>query len=118
MNTGEKPYTFLPNLKTEIASALEAAKDHKNIQGQAIYRDSVVKVLLFPFAAGQILHEHTTPHQATMHILSGKGTVTLGADKKEVEAGAWMMMPPSLPHSVHAETELVLLLQVFVGTGS
>lgn len=118
MNTGEKPFTFLPDLKSEISSALENAKNHTNIQGQAVYRDSVVKVLLFPFAPGQTLPEHTTRHQAILHILSGKGKVTLGTDEKEVETGSWMMMAPGLPHSVHAETELILLLQVFVGTGS
>ena len=111
-------YTFIPNLEKQAADALASAKDHPNIQGHAIYRDSITKILLFPFAPGQILHEHATPHQAILHILKGKGKVTLGPDEKEIETGAWMMMDPGLPHSIQAETELLLLLQVFMKSGS
>jgi len=108
------PYHFLPDLSHEVASSLASAPPQPNIQGRAIYADSNVKVLLLPFRAGQVLTEHVTPHTAIMHVLTGKGEITLGADRKTVQAGSWMWMEGALPHSIHAETDLVLLLQVFL----
>jgi quercetin dioxygenase-like cupin family protein len=40
--------------------------------------------------------------------------VTLGPDTQEVQAGSWMWMEGGLPHRIEAETDLVLLLQVFL----
>lgn len=108
------PYHFLPDLAREVAASLESSTPQPNIQGRAIYADSTVKVLLLPFRAGQVLNEHVTPHAAIMHVLTGKGEITLGPDKRSVQAGSWMWMEGSLPHSIRAETDLVLLLQVFL----
>ncbi len=117
MNT-DQPFHFIPDLSAEIAAALASAKNNPTIQGHAIYADSITKILLLPFAAGQTLREHATPHQAIMHVLQGSGEITLGDSVKKVQAGSWMMMAPRLPHSIHADTELILLLQVFLTASS
>ncbi len=118
MDPKDPPFHFIPDLQEEIASALATAEENPNIQGRAIYADSITKILLMPFAAGQSLSEHTTPHQAIMHVLHGTGKFTLGNETRPVKPGSWVMMPPKLPHSIHAETELVLLLQVFLQPGA
>ena len=88
-----------------------------NIQGHAVYADSRMKVLLLPFRAGQTLAEHTTPHDAIMHVIEGQGEITLGRDRVAVQAGSWMRMVGGLPHSIRAETNLLLLLQVLLSPG-
>lgn len=113
MNT-ETRYQFIPNLNREIAEALKTATPEENIRGRAVYADSLVKILLFPFAAGQVLEEHVTPHPATLHVLEGTGEITLGSERKAVAAGSWVWMQGELPHSIRAETKLILLLQVFL----
>ena len=45
-----------------------------------------------------------------LHFLSGRARLTLGSDETIVEAGAWVRMEPKLPHSVVAETPVVMLL--------
>lgn len=110
----DKTYYLIPDLQAEISEGLRAAKETGQIKSHAIYADSVTKVLLFPFPAGQSLREHVTPHQAMMHVLSGEGEITLGEESQNVKAGAWVMMKPGLPHSIHAKSEMVLLLQVFL----
>lgn len=112
----DEPFYFIPDLQEHIAAALAAAKENPTIQGHAIYADSVTKVLLLPFAAGQVLPKHSTPHQAIMHVLHGTGEITLGTSVQKVKAGSWMMMSPRLPHAIRAETELLLLLQVFLSS--
>lgn len=89
-----------------------------NVPGRAIYADLTVKIQLLPFRAGQILTECVTPHAAIVQVLTGKGQITLGPDKKSLQAGSWMRLLGGLPHSIQAETDLVLLLQVFLDHSS
>jgi quercetin dioxygenase-like cupin family protein len=110
-------YRFIPDLSAEIPGDLPGVARLPNIPGHAVYADACMKVLLLPFRAGQILAEHRTPHDAIMHVLRGRGRITLGADQLEVRAGSWMRMTGGLPHSIRAETDLLLLLQVLVQTG-
>lgn len=71
-----------------------------------------LKLVVFQFAAGQVLSEHTAAVPAVLQVLSGEATLTFGGEVREAVAGAWAYMPARLPHSVVARTELVLLLQM------
>lgn len=82
----------------------------ESIVSRTLYQSDTVRVILFGFAAGQELSEHSTPMVATLHFLTGQATVTLGADRFEVGAGAWAQMPPKLPHSIRAHDEPVLMV--------
>jgi quercetin dioxygenase-like cupin family protein len=82
----------------------------ESIVSRTLYKDAAIKVVLFGFDAGQSLSEHTAAQPAIIHILSGEGTLTLGADVKEVQTGAWVRMPPNMKHSLLAETPLKMLL--------
>lgn len=88
----------------------------ESIVSRTLYQSDTVRVILFGFAAGQELSEHTTPMVATLHFLSGRATVTLGPDSFEVGPGAWAQMPPKLPHSIRAHTEPVLMVLTMAKT--
>src|SRR5690606_7977663 len=75
-----------------------------------IYKDDQLRVILFVFAAGQELSEHTSTHPAVLHFLQGTADVTLGEERHAAAAGTWVHMPPQLPHSIHAQTQVVMLL--------
>lgn len=92
----------LTGLMTDIPSG--------SIVSRTLYKDNVVNVVLFGFATGEALSEHTAAQPAIIHILSGEGTLTLGGDVKEVQAGAWARMPPNMKHSLLAKTPLKMLL--------
>jgi quercetin dioxygenase-like cupin family protein len=100
-------YTLL-NLP-ELATAIQP----DSITSRSFYRDDQVKVMLFGFASGQELSEHTSSHAAIIQIVEGEATLTLGADRHEVCAGACIHMSPQLPHSVLAKTPLIMLLYMF-----
>ncbi len=68
-----------------------------SIVSRTFYSDDRIKAILFGFAAGQELSEHTAARPAILHFLQGEARLTLGS-------------PPHLPHSVYAETTVVMLL--------
>ena len=104
----EPAYTYFSDLAEEMASV-----PTESIVSRTIYKDERFSVVLFGFATGQELSEHTASVPATIHILQGDCTLTLGPDKLEASAGAWARMPANLPHSVLAKTPVVMLLMMF-----
>jgi quercetin dioxygenase-like cupin family protein len=81
-----------------------------SIISRTFYQDENTKAILFGFAEGQELSEHTASRPAILHFLKGRAAITLGEEEYEAEAGAWSHLPPNLPHSVKASTEVVMLL--------
>ena len=77
---------------------------------RTIHQDDHLKAVLFGFAAGQELSEHTAATPAVMHFLSGEADVTLGSDPIAAGPGCWIHMPPHTPHSIRAKTPVVMLL--------
>ena len=101
-------YTYIPNL---IDDKQEIPED--SILSRTIYSDSQLKVILFMFAAGQELSEHTSSQAAILHFIQGEANLTLGGDSLSAQAGAWVHLPPRLPHSITAKTSVSMLLLMF-----
>jgi quercetin dioxygenase-like cupin family protein len=99
-------YTYL-NLSSDLP---EVKAD--TIVSRTIYTDDQLKTVLFSFASGQELSEHTASMPAVIHILRGEARLTLGGDTLEVSEGAWVHMPAQLPHSLYAKTPVVMLLSL------
>lgn len=99
------PYVAIPNVRALLGEIAE-----ESIVSRAVYNEANSRAILFGFAPGQELSEHSTPMAATIHILEGNATLTLGGDTMEAAPGTLVYMPPSLPHSVHAHGQVVMLL--------
>jgi quercetin dioxygenase-like cupin family protein len=97
-------YAFTPDL----SALAEAPAD--SIVSRTIYKDDRIKAVLFAFAPGQELSEHTASTAAIIHILRGEARLVLGTDVREAAAGTWVRMPPQLPHSLLAKTPVLMLL--------
>lgn len=98
-------YNLFPNLM-DMAPAVP----DDSILSRTFYKDDRLNAVLFSFAAGEELSEHTSAFPAILHFLSGRARVKLGPDETTVEAGAWARMAPQLPHTIIAETPVVMLL--------
>ena len=105
MNTS---YTYITDLFTQIPDI-----PPDSIISRTFYQDQQIKAILFGFAAGQELSEHTASQPAILHILRGEADLTLGDDSMEAQAGTWVHMPPRLPHSLYAKTPVLMLLLLF-----
>ncbi len=98
-------YTFIENLAHNLP---EITPD--SIISRTLHQDDDIKVLVFGFATGQELSEHTASKSAILHFISGEAKLTLGEDAQQANAGTWVHMPPHLSHSVYATTDVVMLL--------
>ena len=71
-----------------------------------------IRFVLFYFAEGQELSEHTASSPAVIHILAGEARLELGGDTKDAHSGSTAYMPPGLRHAIFAKTPVVMLLQL------
>lgn len=95
----------LKNLTEHISDIPE-----DSIVSKTIHDSKYEKSVLFGFASGQKLSEHTASRPAILYFVSGEAEVTLGDEKSTIEAGTWVYLPPKLPHSITALSTLVMLL--------
>ena len=101
----EQTYDRVPNLDQLID---DIPKD--SIVSRTFHSDDDLRAILFGFAPGQELSEHTSAKPAILHFLSGEAHLTLGEDVSVAQAGTWVHMPAHLPHSIKADTSVLLLL--------
>ncbi len=99
------PSSFIADLLKQLP---EIPPD--SILSRTIYQDEQLKAVLFGFAAGQELSEHTAASPAVLHLLQGEAEVTLGQETFAAAAGMWAHLPAQLPHSIRAKTPVVMLL--------
>ena len=81
-----------------------------SIVSRTIHHGAFTRTILFAFAAGQELSEHTSAKTAMLTFLEGEADLTLGSDSMAAQAGTWVEMPPHLPHSIKAKTPVLMLL--------
>ena len=82
------------------------------IISKTIFQSDETRYILFGFAPGQELSEHTASKTAMLHIMKGTAKVTLGKDSFDAKEGFWTLMEANLPHSIVAESEVVMLLEM------
>ena len=90
--------------------AKEAQPPANGILSRTLYNDDRVKVVVFGFAQGEELSEHTASMPAILHFLQGEAQLTLGEDTLAAGPGSWIHMPTGLRHSIQAKTPVVMLL--------
>ncbi len=93
---------------TALQEPITVAPD--TIVSRTLYNGDDVRVVLFVFAPGQELSEHTAARPALIHILEGLGTIGLGGETLGAAPGLLVHMTPGLPHTIVATTELRMLL--------
>ena len=80
------------------------------ITSRTLLRTESSRVVLFGFAEGQELTEHTSALHATIQILSGECELHLAGQPHALKVGDLVYMPPQLPHAVRATRQCSLLL--------
>ncbi|MDR3378619.1 MAG: cupin domain-containing protein [Verrucomicrobiae bacterium] len=80
------------------------------IVSRTLLRTAGLRVVLFGFAQGQELTEHTSTQNAVVQVLSGEAEFSLASKLHAVKVGDLIYMPPNLPHAVRATTQFSMLL--------
>ena len=92
----------------DLANEVELPDD--GILTRTLFNDDDLKVVIFGFAAGEELSEHTASMPAILHFIEGEATLTLGDETIEALPGSWVHMAPELKHSVRTRSPVVMLL--------
>lgn len=97
-----------------VAKVLSPAEETKfaanGIVSRTLLSTANCRVLLFGFAEGQELTEHTSTQHALVQVLSGECEFSLGGKARVLKAGELVYMPPNEPHAVKATKQFSMLL--------
>lgn len=97
-------YTHILNLAAEVSAPADG------IVSRTVIQDEHIKAVVFGFATGQELSEHTASKPALLYFVSGEAEVGLGDDVRPAQAGTWVHMTAGLKHAIRAKTPVVMLL--------
>ncbi len=99
-----------PQKEKILSLAQETQFAANGIVSRTLLKTAHSRVVLFGFAQGQELTEHTSTQHATIQILSGACEFSLGGKPHALKAGDFLYMPPHLPHAVKATEAFSMLL--------
>ena len=103
-----------PLIESGAAKILSLAEETKyaanGIVSRTLLRTANSRTVLFGFAEGQELTEHTSTQHALIQILSGECEFPLDGQPHHLKAGDFLYMPPNLAHAVRATTQFSMLL--------
>jgi len=105
----EKPL-IQPDRERVLSLATETRFAANGIVSRTLLRTPNSRVVLFGFAEGQELTEHTSTQHGTVQILSGECEFSLGGKPHHLTAGDLIYMPPNLAHAVKATKRFSMLL--------
>ena len=105
----EKPL-INPEEEKILSLAKETAFTPNGVASRTLLNTGNSRVVLFGFAEGQELTEHTSTQHALIQILSGECEFSLGGKWYHLKTGDMLYMPPHLPHAVKATTRFSMLL--------
>lgn len=88
----------------------EAPVPERGILSQTLSKADGVELVLFAFATGEQLSEHTAARPAIIHVLSGEADLTVDTETYRAAAGTWARMPSNTRHAIVALTPLVMAL--------
>jgi quercetin dioxygenase-like cupin family protein len=80
------------------------------VLSKVLLQDNHCQYTLFCLAADTEISEHTSPRNATVHVLAGKGRLTLAGETIDLEPGVFVVMPAHAPHALSAVENLAFLL--------
>src|SRR5687768_12750277 len=105
----EKP--LIAPAETRVLDLADETKFAANgIVSRTLLNTAHSRSVLFGFAEGQELSEHTSTQHALIQILSGECEFSLDGKWQTLKAGAFLHMPPNLRHAVQAKQPFSMLL--------
>jgi quercetin dioxygenase-like cupin family protein len=98
-------HTLFPGLAETIETVPESS-----IVSRTILKADHFKAIVFAFAPGQELSQHTASVPAVIQILEGECALTIGEAAYEGKPGTWAYMEAGVPHSLLAKSAVKMLL--------
>jgi quercetin dioxygenase-like cupin family protein len=103
--------TIVRPLDAGVIDLIEAiAYAPEGIRSKILLEDHNCRYTLMTLTAGLYLTEHISPRNATVHVISGKGVLTLNGKDIALAPGAFIFMPATVRHAIQAQENLAFLL--------
>jgi quercetin dioxygenase-like cupin family protein len=99
-----------PKSEKILSLAGETQFAPNGIVSRTLLRTPNSRTVLFGFAEGQELTEHTSTQHAIVQILTGECEFSLGGKPHNLKSGDLVYMPPNLPHALRATKQFSMLL--------
>lgn len=117
---GEK---LIKNIPFSEPVRLETLVDYKegSVVSRTLSAKAHINITLFAFDADEEISAHTSPGDAMVQVLDGKGLITIDKKELSVSQGQTIVMPANVPHAVKALSRFKMLLTVVkqnVGIGT
>ena len=108
---GMKEKPMIDAGEAKVVSLAEETKFAANgIVSRTLLNTANSRVILFGFAEGQELSEHTSTQHAVVQIVSGECEFSLDGQWHTLKTGSLLHMPPNLRHAVQAKKPFSMLL--------
>jgi quercetin dioxygenase-like cupin family protein len=101
------------NTEKVISLPAETQFAPNGIVSRTLLRTPTARVVLFGFAEGQELTEHTSTQHALVEVLTGECEFSLAGKPHTLKPGDFLHMPPNLPHALKATRQFSMLLTLF-----
>ena len=102
-----------PSAAKTLSLPAETQFAANGIVSRTLMSSKNARVVLFGFAEGQELTEHTSTRHALVQVLTGECEFSLAGKVQHLKEGDLLHMPPNLPHAVKAKTQFSMLLTLF-----
>jgi quercetin dioxygenase-like cupin family protein len=102
------PVTEQPHVVDDLLA--EVSPPPQGILSLTVHDGDGLRLVLFGFATGEELSEHTAARPAVIHVLTGDADVAVAALRRSLGPGAWIHMPANTPHSIRATSPLTIAL--------
>ncbi len=101
------------DIEHESTAILEAARSAgTGHAAKTLVKDGPLRVVILGFTAGSALREHNSDGPISIQALSGGVDVEVEDRSERLESGKVLVINASIPHSVAAHGDAVLLLTI------
>ena len=102
--------TILTNSSSVTRLQEQIEYPHVGVLSKVLVKAPYCQYTLFCLAAGTDISKHTSPRHGIVHVIEGRGILTLEGEDIILEQGTFVYMPANAPHALKAESNLAFLL--------
>jgi len=94
----------------QTSLATETVFAEHGVVSRTLFATVSTRIVLFAFAEGQTLSEHSTPRDVLVQMLSGRCEFSVNGQPHTLVAGDLLHLPPGAAHAVNALEKFSMLL--------
>lgn len=97
-----------------------SVNDVIDYSSQSVVSKTILKlpsgnITLFSFDGGEGLSEHSSPHEAFVHIIDGNAEISIEGKSHNVKKGESIILPANIPHALKANEAFKMILVMIKG---